>query len=369
MFEFLEGYSGRDYSQFFKLVLAIYILFGTFILKLLIGQKQRFIRNDRNILLTLIIFLILFAGTRGRKVGVDTSNYYNFFYIPATRVENYFDIFTRLKTDFLFEVLMSLTVWMNHYNSVLISIAIVLNVCLYVFVRKFTNFGKDGSSLILFLTLASSFSFMNLEINIMRNALAFGFILISINYAIKEDYKTCFILLVIAFLFHRTTLIIVVVMFGCIVARKMPIKYFYALYVIAIGLSAVGLGFHSISFLSELGSEDLKNLTYSGETNYNIGFRPDFVAYNTFFLVFFSKFGTGKSYRERFLLKYYILTSVIFFFNFYIPFSDRFGLFSWIVIPLLLYTIINEAYPEKKVYISTLVLIAFFVINRVILFP
>ncbi|MCF6279256.1 MAG: EpsG family protein [Flavobacteriaceae bacterium] len=369
MFDFLDNLHSSDYSDTHKIVLAIFILFGTFILKLLIGQKERFIRNDRNILIVYFVFLVIFAGTRAKNIGVDTTNYYNYFYIPATQAGGFFEIFSRLKTDFLFEVLLSLTVWTNNYNVVLFSIAIVLNLSLYTFVRRFTNYGIDGSSLILFLTMASSFSFLNLEINIMRNALAFGFVLMSINYALEGNYKKCFMLLGIAFLFHRTTIILIFTIAAVIMTKRVPIKYYIALYFLAILISIAGLGFHSVSFLAELGNEDLKNLTFSGDTNYNVGFRPDFTAYNTFFLLLFVKFANKQSKKSIFLLKYYIITSVIFFFNFYIPFSDRFGLLSWIIIPLLLYNIVNEMFPEKKVFISTIVVISFFILNKIILFP
>ena len=52
-------YNEQDYLNVFKIVLAFYILFGTFILKLLISQKDRFIRNDKWWLITFVVFLIL----------------------------------------------------------------------------------------------------------------------------------------------------------------------------------------------------------------------------------------------------------------------------------------------------------------------
>jgi hypothetical protein len=369
MNELLQDITYRDYLNLHKYVLAAYILFGTFILKLLLGQKKRFIRNDRNILITYIIFLILFAGTRAKNIGVDTGNYYAYFFLPASRLDGFFAIFYRLNTDFLFEIIIALTVWTDNYNATLIVIAVILNITLYFFVRKFTNFGKEGSSLLLFLTLASSFSFMNLEVNIMRNALALGFILLSLPYVLEGKYKKSILLLVTAFLFHRTSIILIFVILAVLAARKVPVKYFIILYFLAILVSIAGFGFHSISFLESIGSDDLKSLSYSGDTNYNIGFRLDFVTYNTFFLVLFLHFLNKDSVKNIFLLKYYILTSIIFFFNFYIPFSDRFGLFSWLIIPLLLYNIVNESYPEKKVFISTVVVISFFIINDIILFP
>ncbi|AOW20102.1 EpsG family protein [Urechidicola croceus] len=357
-----------DYGLINKIVLGFYILFSTFILKLLIGQKERFRRNDRNILITYILFLMFFVGTRGHKIGVDTSNYYSYFWIPATQVESFFGIFWRLNTDFLFEVLIALTSWTNEYTFFLLAEAILINIVFYVFVRKFTNYGKDGSSLILFLTLASSFSFLNLEINIMRNALAISFILIAIHYALEDEIKKCLLFFLVAYMFHRTTVIPFALILAILATKNMHIKYYLMFYVLAIGASAAGFGFHRISFLAEIGGEDLQSLSFDGETNYRIGFRPDFVGYNTFFLALFMKF-SSKNPRDLFLIKYYILSSAIFFFNFYIPFSDRFGVYSWVIIPLLLYNTINESFPDRKVYISTLVLISFFMMNKIILFP
>ena len=150
--------------------------------------------------------------------------------------------------------------------------------------------------------------------------------------------------------------------------KEIPIKYYLIFYVLAIGLSAAGFGFHSLSFLASLGNEDLSSLNFTGETTYKIGFRPDFVGYNTMFLVLFFMFIKSTNFKGIFLLKIYILTSAIFFFNFYIPFSDRFGLYSWVIIPLLFYNIINESFPRRRLYISTVVLISFFILNYVILF-
>ncbi|WP_142786030.1 EpsG family protein [Changchengzhania lutea] len=362
-------YTAEEYLDVYKIVLGFYILFGTFILKLLISQKESFIRNDKGILITFVVFLIFFVGIREADIGTDTSNYFNFYFIPVTtQVSSYFEVFTRLKSDFLFEVLMSFSYWHRNFKLFLLTVAIVMNVSLYVFVRKFTDFGKKGSSLILFLTIASSFSFMSIEINILRNGLSLCFILLSLHSILQKDTKKFIIYIIIAFLFHRTAIIPIVLFLVITFFNKIDIRYYLGFYVVAILASLAGFGFHAIPFLSELGGEDFQRLSYAGETTYNIGFRHDFVLYNTFFLVLFLKF-TNWNTRDLFLIKYFILSSSVFFFNFYIPFSDRFGIYSWIIIPLLLFNTINEAFPARKVFISTVVLIGFFILNKIILFP
>jgi hypothetical protein len=362
-------YTAGEYRDVYKYILAFYILFGTFILKFLVGQKNRFIRSDRGILLTFVFFLILFVGTRESDIGTDTSNYLNFYFIPVTtQVSSYFEVFTRLNSDFLFEALMSFSFWHHNFKLFLLTVAIVMNISLYFFVRKFTGFGKKGSSLILFLTLASSFSFLSIETNILRNGLSICFILLGLNSILEKDNRKFVIYIIVAYLFHRTAVIPATLILLIAYFDKINIKYYLAFYVFAILISLAGLGFHAIPFLAQLGSEDLQSLSYAGETEYRVGFRFDFVAYNSFFLFLFLKF-TNWNPRDHFLIKFYILTSTIFFFNFYIPFSDRFGIFSWIIIPLLLFNTVNERYPTKKVFISTIVLIGFFILNNIILFP
>lgn len=366
--EIFGDYHYGQYRDAFKIVLAFYIVFGTFVLNVLMTQKDKFIRNDKGLLLTFVFFLIVFVGFRKYDIGTDTGNYLNFYFIPVTtQVSSYVEIFTRLNSDFLFEVLMSFSYWHRNFTIFLLSVAVIMNVSLYVFVRKFTNFGKKGSSLILFLTLACSFSFLSIETNVLRNGLSLCFVLLGLYSILEKDTKKFIIYFAVAYLFHRTAIIPMILILVINYFYKIKIQYYIAFYALAILASLAGFGFHSIPFLSEFGGEDFARLSYSGDTTYNIGFRYDFVLYNTFFLILFLKF-TNWNYRDLFLIKYYILASTVFFFNFYIPFSDRFGIYSWIIIPLLLFNTINEVFPARKILISKVVLIGFFILNHVILF-
>ena len=367
MYQFLESLEMYDYVITHKIVLALYIIIATLILKQLAGQKERLIRNDKNLLILYIIFFVVFAGTRANTIGTDTNNYFYYFFIPATQV-GVLEMFERLNSGILFELLLSISVLVNFFTVFLFIVALVMNIAFYKFVRKFTNNGKDGSSLILFLFLVCNFSFLNLELNIIRNGLAISFILIGIHYVLEQNLKKSLLFFGIAFLFHRTTIIPFVLIMIIWKFKEIPLKYYLVFFVLAIGLSAAGFGFHSLSFLAELGNEDLASLKFTGETEYKIGFRPDFVAYNTMFLGLFFLFIKSTNAKGMLLLKIYILTSATFFLNFYIPYSDRFGLYSWVIIPLLFYNIINESFPRRRLYISTVVLISFFILNYVILF-
>ena len=104
-------------------------------------------------------------------------------------------------------------------------------------------------------------------------------------------------------------------------------------------LSFLGVGFHSIAILVGYGDELTKFDKLAEEFGYRIGFRPDFVLFNTLFFllgIYIYKNKLEKKERLFVVLKFYVLTSVVFFLSFYFPYSDRMGIISWIFIPLIL---------------------------------
>lgn len=89
---------------------------------------------------------------------------------------------------------------------------------------------------------------------------------------------------------------------------------------------------------------------------YQIGFKPQFVIFNTFFL--FLSLYIRNSLKNDFLEKkytqliyYYIISSIILFMAFQLPFSDRWGLFSWIVIPFLVIPLFYSPFVKGKIKI------------------
>ena len=120
--------------------------------------------------------------------------------------------------------------------------------------------------------------------------------------------------------------------YALIVKTRLKLSRYLVIYLIASLLSLAGLGFDAFGeeILNQFGMYwDLKQVTYK------VGFRQDFFAYNTVFLVLFIL------WRRRYnleLIKLYILTSSWFVLCFNIPFSDRWGMYSWILIPLIFIT-------------------------------
>lgn len=369
MYYIFEDWSNSDYTFLYKCIIGFFILFGTSVLKLLQDKRKRFLINDHFLLLVLVTFLVFIFGTRGKTIGTDTINYYNNYYLNIVNLTTLAEQWHAIQTSFLFKVVFVFTNGIKSYHFFLFIVALIMNSAWYFFVRKFTNKGRFGSSFILFLMITSSFSMLPLQINIIRNGLALAFLMIALYYLLSKQNKLAILFILISFLFHRTIvipiLLITVILF---LGKKISIKYYCYLYVLAVLLAFLNFGFHSIAFLKQSTFEDIQTIGTTQEHEYITGFRLDFVLYNSFFLVLFLKFSKMSSPKNIFLIKYYVLASIIFFMNFQIPFSDRVGIYSWIVIPLLLFNLINTAYGRTKLMRQTIVLILFFILNQIILF-
>lgn len=365
-----------SYSEFidlFTYVLGGVIIVGSLILRIVEKNKRSFLRHDLTLLVIFTLFIIVIVSTRafyidrGFYIGTDTINYYRGFYLPGIRISSAPEFFNYFQTDILFELIGFLTFPFKSFTFFLTVIALFFNLGLLIFVRKFTNNGNDGSSFLLFVLFACSFSFLSLEINIIRNSIAFIFILFALYYFSCKYSKYAWLYLLLSYLAHGTSLIPIAAILSIFFFPKIKIKYFIILYVLAIGLSMAGFGLSSIPFLSQIQSDDFQKLSDMATYDYRVGFRIDFVLYNSLFLFLSFKFSDLKNKTDIFLIKYFVLTSVIFFLNFNIPFSDRIGLYSWIAIPLMLFSTIKNAFPAKHLYYSSLVGLFYYAISYHIL--
>jgi hypothetical protein len=362
-----EHLTTSEYYTIFSWLLFIFILVGSLNLRYVEFDKEKFLRTDRNLLIIFVVLLIFLVGTRGYKIGTDTYNYRVFYFNPGIRITNVHDFFAFFKTDFLFEVLIYFAFVFKNFGVFLTIVAIIMNGMLYLFVRKYTNYGRNGSSLLLFLLIACNLVFFSHQTNTIRNGLAIPYIFFALYFLKQNRIKYTFLFFLLAFLSHRTALIPIACISFAFLGKNISLKYFIGLYVLAILASAAGFGFNKLTFLSTWGITDLERLTTVGDTNYHIGFRPDFVLYNSIFLFLAVKFSTLKSKDDLFYMKYFILASIIFFFNFNIPFSDRIGAYSWIAIPLLFFNIIQNAFSHKQLYMITLITFFIYALNFIIL--
>jgi hypothetical protein len=148
--------------------------------------------------------------------------------------------------------------------------------------------------------------------------------------------------------------------------KKISVYFWLALYFIALVLSYLDYGILNISPLLVDLLESDKRLIYIefDDIKYEIGFKPQFAIFNSVFLFLGLYLLKNLKVKEKFriLLKYFMLSSILFFMAFQIPFSDRWGLFSWIVIPIIMGQFFSLYNPKRFAYLfQTVFLILIFI--------
>lgn len=281
-----------------------------------------------------IIFFILLIGLRAYDVGADTLSYFR-----AWNRKTDFEF----STDYLYYLIMVGVKNIGFsYQAFLLIVSVLFFYPIYRVYKKISILYKADFLLSLF-AFASFFFFMSTSINVARQGLSLVCLLIAYGVFIQKNKKNLTTILILCFAaisFHLTA-IIPIILFGLTYfTQRIPLIYFVIVFVIAMLLSYVNFGIKNFSpYLVDILEGD-KRVSYLGTKEldyYQVGFRPQFAAFNTIFLIIFlyiNHYIRIKPYNR--LLKYYILASSLFFMAFQLNFSDRWGLFSWFVIPLLL---------------------------------
>lgn len=362
---FFSGFSTRDYIFFHEDLLLIFILIGGTIVVFFHQTGKRALINSLLLLIYVLVNIFLW-GSRASNIGTDTYNYYQFFFYPSQRFVGFSSVYELFYLEPLFKVLVFFTSRFQSYSVLLFTVTIIINLSLYVFVRKVTWNDKYGSSLILFLTIASMFSFSSIQFNIIRNGISIGFFLIGLSFLFDKHWGKFIFFSTIAFLFHHSILMPVLIA-SVVMIKRIPLWAYLAFFFVTAALSLGGYGIHSVAFWQDLGLDRLAVYTSLTETSYRIGFRWDFFFYNTFFLLVFFLLRREGSQVYLGLFKYFILTSGLFFLSFHIPFSDRIGVYSWIAVPILLFIGASICFREYRIVATSITLLCFYAINRVLL--
>jgi hypothetical protein len=361
----LAEFTSEDYIFLHENLLLLFILLGGVMVNRY-HQTEKWGMINNFLLLCYVVLNVFLWGGRANNIGTDTYNYYTYFFVPIQKSTSLSMVFTLFYLEPLFKVLLFISSRFESYNVFLFSVSFIINLSLYFFVRIITDKDKHGSSLILYLTIASMFSFTSIQFNIIRNGIGIVFLFIGMAHLVKGQWKKFIFYSLIALLFHQS--MIIPILFACIAnSKRIPLWFYLVAYIGSIVLSLKGYGVHSLSFLLDLGSNKIDSYIAYGDTTYRVGFRWDFCAYNTFFLLIFLLLNRFGSDIYTILLKYFIATSCLFFLSFYIPFSDRIGLYSWIAIPVLLFIGFSIRYSQYRLLATSVSLLSFYIISRILI--
>ncbi|KQS93123.1 EpsG family protein [Chryseobacterium sp. Leaf394] len=320
---------------------AIYVIFAVvaIIFSMYVDLKKKHY-NSYSVFLSFALFLAVtfLFGFRDDEVGTDTVLVkYQFEY------HNKLDFGFQILYDSLILLVSSFT---DNYRIFLLIVSLLFNGLILASILILSKKITLNVFLVSF-SFISFYFFESLGVNIVRQGVSLAFFLLAVSLYFKNPSKhwNWIIPLVLGVFFHITTVVILLIFGLVVLLKKLKIKYYYILYFLILTVSAVGgsvLSFGpllSYFFLIDSQRADFYINNENG-LGYEVGFKTQFAIFNTIFLGIFSfinaKILQYENESYEILLKYYMVMSAIFFLMFQIPFSDRWGVMSWITIPFLL---------------------------------
>ena len=334
---------------FFTVIFILFAINAGFIVAMEFGKKIE-LSAQKYIVVALSIVLFLITAFRSNEVGADTSMYSHL----ATN-SNVFDLYT---TEFITYGLLNLL-------NLLGKPGLLIPIFSFLYIRNLTVFvlnkREKRNLLLLFFLFWTSFFIQSLAINVIRQGVAVSFLLLALSSYYNKNNLKAILYCIIAIGFHKSATIPIIVFF---LTAILPIWSSILLYFVCIIVSVKGFGILDIAskFIgSNISGEAQVYLTFQDQS-YQVGFRPQFVLFNTFFLIAFSilyffrvNLGNDIKYYSR-LLKMYIINSCIFFLMFQLPFSDRWGINAWVLIPVLLMPFLKEHDRYKVIFTCSILI-------------
>lgn len=308
-----------------------------------------------------LISLILLVGFREYNVGADTGSYYNSLWV------NTFDI--DFDGEFLFSLIALIMRYFDlSYSSFLLLVAILFYFFTYKSLKNYTKIYKSNV-LITFFSCISLLFFLSMSINIIRQGVSLSILLFAYSLWVgKKNNIKILVLIFLSLAFHLTSILPILIFIVSLFMDKLKLfNVLLFIYFFSIVVSFFNYGFLNFSplFLDFLGDDKRAGYFSEDDYGYNVGFKPQFVVFNTFFMLI-ALYVKRKLINDflikqyNILISYYIIASIMLFMAFQLPFSDRWGLFSWFVIPLLLSPLFYSPFVKGNVkvhYVIMLILI------------
>ncbi|MGL6382081.1 EpsG family protein [Aeromonas caviae] len=306
-------------------VFVPYYLVICFSLLFVFANKKTVSSDVANVLtIILFVFFVIVIGFRDFDMVGDTRNYIQMF----NQVENDFSglISSRIEPGFVLFLKLFSLIGLSE-RQFIFSVAVFQSGLWCFVLRKYI--GKPVNLLIGTFIFISMFFFYNLGSNVIRQGIAIPFLILSVHYLLKGE-KTKFIVMALpAFLFHKTTLGIILIVY---LVHLLKLKTSFWLVVLAVVtlFSITNL----FTMITELGSfYMLKDYgAYIDGTindSYKVGFRLDFWLFSMLpvFLFYLLHKQDKAIFTEKFNI--YLALFSLFVFMFALPFSDRIGVYCW----------------------------------------
>lgn len=181
---------------------------------------------------TIAIALPVFlAGLRDITVGTDTTNYVNIYneasYYSESSVLYYIASGPDTIEPFFLIYNYVCSLFCNSYNDYFVVSYFIIITPIYVLAFKNRNLVNPIMSMLIFL-----FIFYNESLNLMRQYMALPFILLSMYYVINASKVKSLLFAIIAFLFHNSSVIVLIIYPLLYLLNKHHLKNHLLLYVL-----------------------------------------------------------------------------------------------------------------------------------------
>lgn len=191
-------------------------------------------KKDKASILIVILSCIVasfIAGIRDENVGTDIHNYVTaLFDESGNNIFSFISLYIKYRIEIGFTALVSLFSIFRNLNVVLfgIELACILPVAIYAIKQR----SKVPIACVMFVYMISMYSY---SFSMMRQSIAISLGLLVLHYSRTENYKKSILFIILAFLFHRTAIVLLVLPILCYVLKKKNNdKYFYLFMIVIV---------------------------------------------------------------------------------------------------------------------------------------
>lgn len=252
-----------------------------------------------------LLFPVLLAGFRDSTVGTDTQNYITFFDIAIGQpsLKNYIDSVPDLEIGYVLLTYLSAKITLFSQVYLIIVSAFIL---IPVYLAAFNLKNKLNPTMVMSVFYLL---FYNESLNLMRQYLAMGIILLAVSYLILNKKMLFFIGMSIAISFHTTAILALPIYFIPRLVNSRPIRKNALLYVIvSIILIAFVMGGNWMGIGFGMGLNDRQMSYLENSSNSSISMST-FIVYFTVFAALFYK--SMKQRQLNYLVDFYTVMSLI----------------------------------------------------------
>lgn len=334
-------------ANYYRHIYLLLVVVLTIISYVVYNQKKSTNPNqNKNLLLFLTVFLILFIGNRPNNVTffTDTANYYVYY---DTFYKGQIFQFNFLTENLIFDNLLafwgSLDLGMP---SFVLLITTLYFGCTYAAVKRMFNVNATVAYIV-FLGAFSTFSYAT---NGIKSGAAASIFLLALSY--RDNKTICLLLSLLSLGFHHSMQLPVCALIISLIYKNT--KVYMLLWIVCVILSPFNISLFRDFFAGltdDKGGEYL--ISEVEDWGGKSGFRPDFIIYSAmpvlvgWWAIFKKKIELSQNYIC--ILNIYLITNSVWMLCMYASYTNRIAYLSWLMYPVvLIYPYLNEKWGPNK---------------------